>query len=50
MQDLTPPRTVPPDRWAQHDGPVVLGVRSLRSIPLQLRKNLVVVRAPRRHC
>ena len=31
----------------RHDGPVVLGVRSLRSIPPQLRKNLVVVRAPR---
>ena len=32
----------------QHDGPVVLGVRSIRSIPPELRTNLVVVRAPRR--
>jgi hypothetical protein len=31
----------------QHDGPVVLGVRSIRSIPPELRPNLVVVRAPR---
>ncbi|HUQ23394.1 MAG TPA: hypothetical protein VM049_10325 [Gaiellaceae bacterium] len=31
----------------QHDGPVVLGVRSLRSIPRELRTDLVVVRAPR---
>ena len=31
----------------QHDGPVVLGVRSIRSIPSELRTNLVVVRAPR---
>jgi len=30
----------------QHDGPVVLGVRSIRSIPPELRANLVVVRAP----
>ena len=30
----------------QHDGPVVLGVRSIRSVPPELRKNLVVVRAP----
>lgn len=32
----------------EHDGPVVLGVRSIRSIPPKLRKNLVVVKAPRR--
>jgi SpoVK/Ycf46/Vps4 family AAA+-type ATPase len=31
----------------QHEGPVVLGARSLRSIPPDLRANLVVVRAPR---
>ena len=31
----------------RHDGPVVLGVRSIRSIPPELRKDLVVVRAPR---
>jgi hypothetical protein len=31
----------------QHDGPVVLGVRSIGSIPRELRTNLVVVRAPR---
>jgi ATP-dependent 26S proteasome regulatory subunit len=31
----------------QHDGPVVLGVRSIRSVPPELRTNLVVVRAPR---
>jgi hypothetical protein len=30
-----------------HDGPVVLGVRSIRSIPGELRGGLVVVRAPR---
>ena len=32
----------------RHDGPVVLGVRSIASIPAELRKNLVVVKAPRR--
>ena len=32
----------------RHDGPVVLGVRSMASIPAELRKNLVVVKAPRR--
>jgi SpoVK/Ycf46/Vps4 family AAA+-type ATPase len=32
----------------RHDGPVVLGVRSITSIPAELRKNLVVVKAPRR--
>jgi SpoVK/Ycf46/Vps4 family AAA+-type ATPase len=32
----------------RHDGPVVLGVRSLASIPAELRTNLVVVKAPRR--
>jgi hypothetical protein len=26
----------------------VLGVRSIRSIPVELRRNLVVVKAPRR--
>ncbi len=31
-----------------HDGPVVLGVRSIRSIPPELRHGLVVVKAPRR--
>jgi hypothetical protein len=31
----------------QHDGPVVLGARSISSIPPELRANLVVVRAPR---
>ena len=31
-----------------HDGPVVLGVRSLRNVPTELREGLVVVRAPRR--
>lgn len=30
-----------------HGGPVVLGVRSLGSIPSELRESLVVVRAPR---
>ncbi len=30
----------------QHDGPVALGVRSIRSIPPELRTDLVVVRAP----
>ena len=30
-----------------HDGPVVLGVRDIRSIPEELREGLVVVRAPR---
>jgi len=30
----------------RHDGPVVLGARSIRSIPPDLRKNLVVVKAP----
>ena len=32
----------------RHDGPIVLGVRSIASIPAELRKNLVVVKAPRR--
>ena len=36
------------DEVEQHDGPVVLGVRSIRSIPRELRTNLVVVRVPRR--
>ncbi len=30
----------------RHDGPVVLGARSLDSIPRELRKGLVVVKAP----
>ena len=36
------------DEIERHDGPVVLGVRSIASIPVELRKNLVVVKAPRR--
>jgi SpoVK/Ycf46/Vps4 family AAA+-type ATPase len=32
---------------AEHDGPVVLGVRSIRSIPDELRSGVVVVKAPR---
>ena len=36
------------DEIERHDGPVVLGVRSIASIPSELRKNLVVVTAPRR--
>jgi SpoVK/Ycf46/Vps4 family AAA+-type ATPase len=35
------------DEIERHDGPVVLGVRSIASIPRELRKNLVVVKAPR---
>jgi AAA+ superfamily predicted ATPase len=31
----------------QHDGPVVIGVRSIESIPDELRKGLIVVKAPR---
>jgi len=31
----------------EHDGPVVIGVRSIRSIPDELRKGLVVVKAQR---
>ena len=31
-----------------HGGPVLLGVRRLRNVPPELRKGLVVVRAPRR--
>ena len=30
-----------------HDGPVVIGVRSIKSIPDELRKGLVVVKAGR---
>ena len=30
-----------------HDGPVVIGVRSIKSIPDELRKRLVVVKAGR---
>jgi SpoVK/Ycf46/Vps4 family AAA+-type ATPase len=36
------------DEIERHDGPVVLGVRSIASIPVELRKNFVVVKAPRR--
>ena len=36
------------DEIEAHDGPVVLGVRSLRSVPPELRAGLVVVKAPRR--
>lgn len=36
------------DEIEGHDGPVVLGVRSIASIPVELRTNLVVVKAPRR--
>ncbi len=36
------------DEIERHDGPVVLGVRSIRSIPPELRTGLVVVKAPRR--
>jgi SpoVK/Ycf46/Vps4 family AAA+-type ATPase len=35
------------DEIERHDGPVVLGVRSIRSVPPELRENLVVVKAPR---
>jgi SpoVK/Ycf46/Vps4 family AAA+-type ATPase len=35
------------DEIERHEGPVVLGARSLRSIPPDLRANLVVVRTPR---
>ena len=31
----------------EHDGPVVIGARSIESIPDELRKGLVVVKAPR---
>jgi hypothetical protein len=30
-----------------HEGPVVIGVRSIKSIPDELRKGLVVVKAQR---
>ena len=36
------------DEIERHDGPVVLGVRSIASIPVELRTNVVVVKAPRR--
>lgn len=32
---------------AAHDGPVVIGARSLQSIPDELREGLIVVKAPR---
>jgi ATPase family associated with various cellular activities (AAA) len=31
----------------QHDGPVVIGARSIESIPDELRHGLIVVKAPR---
>ena len=31
----------------QHDGPVVIGARSIESIPDELRQGLIVVKAPR---
>ena len=31
----------------EHDGPVVIGARSIASIPDELRKGLIVVKAPR---
>jgi SpoVK/Ycf46/Vps4 family AAA+-type ATPase len=35
------------DEIEQHEGPVVIGARSLDSIPDELRNGLVVVQAPR---
>jgi AAA+ superfamily predicted ATPase len=35
------------DEIEQHDGPVVIGARSIESIPDELRKGLVIVKAPR---
>jgi SpoVK/Ycf46/Vps4 family AAA+-type ATPase len=35
------------DEVERHDGPVVLGARSIDSIPPELRKGLVVVKTPR---
>jgi SpoVK/Ycf46/Vps4 family AAA+-type ATPase len=35
------------DEIERHDGPIVLGVRAIASIPAELRKQLVVVKAPR---
>ena len=35
------------DQIQQHDGPVLIGARSIESIPDELRKGLVVVKAPR---
>ena len=35
------------DEIKRHEGPVVMGARSLESIPDELRKGLVVVQAPR---
>ena len=32
----------------EHDGPVVIGARSIESIPDELRKGLVIVKAPPR--
>lgn len=34
------------DHVEAHDGPVVIGARSLQSIPAELRKGLLVVKAP----
>jgi SpoVK/Ycf46/Vps4 family AAA+-type ATPase len=35
------------DEVENHHGPVVIGARSIDSIPAELRRNLIVVRAPR---
>lgn len=35
------------DEIERHDGPVVIGARSIESIPDEFRKGLVVVQAPR---
>jgi SpoVK/Ycf46/Vps4 family AAA+-type ATPase len=35
------------DEIEQHEGPVIIGARSIDSIPDELRKGLVVVKAPR---
>ncbi|MDX6440065.1 MAG: hypothetical protein QOF45_2648 [Gaiellaceae bacterium] len=35
------------DEIEQHDGPVVIGARSIESIPDELRRGLVIVKAPR---
>jgi SpoVK/Ycf46/Vps4 family AAA+-type ATPase len=36
------------DEIEQHDGPVVIGARSLAAIPDELRRGLIVVKAPTR--
>jgi AAA+ superfamily predicted ATPase len=35
------------DEIERHDGPVLIGARSIESIPDELRKGLVIVKAPR---